>query len=173
MFGGCTNLITAPSLPATTVANLAYAQMFYNCKKLTTTPDLPATTISKYSYQAMFMYCTSLTSAPSLLATTLGRNCYYMMFRGCANLTTVPSLPALNLSTLCYSMMFYDCAKIKLSAVQTSEYTQAYRIPIAGAAASTSSPDATSDMFTITGGTFTGTPSINTTYYLSNTNTIV
>ena len=29
------------------------------------------------------------------------------------------------------------------------------------------------NMFTNTGGTFTGTPEINTTYYLSNTNSIV
>ena len=33
--------------------------------------------------------------------------------------------------------------------------------------------NALTDMFTDTGGTFTGTPSINTTYYLSNTNTVV
>ena len=30
-----------------------------------------------------------------------------------------------------------------------------------------------SDMFTNTGGTFTGTPEINTTYYLNESNTIV
>ena len=37
----------------------------------------------------------------------------------------------------------------------------------------TTATNALTDMFTSTGGTFTGTPSINTTYYLSNTNTVV
>ena len=33
--------------------------------------------------------------------------------------------------------------------------------------------DALNDMFAGTGGTFTGTPEINTTYYLSTSNTVV
>ena len=67
--------------------------------------------------------------------------------------------------------MFNGCTKIKLSSTQTEEYTQEYRIPTFGAG--TTAIDALTDMFTNTGGTFTGTPSINTTYYLSTDNMIV
>lgn len=67
--------------------------------------------------------------------------------------------------------MFQSCTKIKLSSTQTEEYTVEYRIPSSGTA--TTGTNSLNNMFAYTGGTFTGTPSINTTYYLSNTNTIV
>ena len=67
--------------------------------------------------------------------------------------------------------MFQDCTSIKLSTTQTGEYTVEYRIPTSGNG--TTATDALIGMFTSTGGTFTGTPEINTTYYLSNTNTVV
>ena len=67
--------------------------------------------------------------------------------------------------------MFYGCAALKLSSTQTDEYTIKYRIPTSGTG--TSAPDALTDMFTSTGGTFTGTPEINTTYYLSSDNMVV
>ena len=54
--------------------------------------------------------------------------------------------------------------QIKLSATQTDTYTKEYRIPATGAG--TTATNALSGMFTLTGGTFTGTPKINTTYYL-------
>ena len=34
MFNDCTNLTTAPELPATTLAKCCYSYMFWNCKKL-------------------------------------------------------------------------------------------------------------------------------------------
>ena len=34
MFYGCTSLTTAPSLPATTLANNCYMNMFYGCRSL-------------------------------------------------------------------------------------------------------------------------------------------
>ena len=71
----------------------------------------------------------------------------------------------------CYAYMFYDCSSIKLSTAQTGEYTIAYRIPMSGTG--TTVKRALTNMFTGTGGTFTETPEINKTYYLSNTNTIV
>ena len=67
--------------------------------------------------------------------------------------------------------MFNGCTKIKLSSTQTEEYTQEYRIPTFGTG--TTAIDALTNMFTNTGGTFTGTPSINTTYYISTDNMIV
>ena len=67
--------------------------------------------------------------------------------------------------------MFFGCTSLKLSSTQTDEYTQEYRIP--SSVAETTATDALSGMFTETGGTFTGTPEINTTYYLSSDNMVV
>lgn len=63
-----------------------YCYMFADCTNLTTAPDLPATTLSPSCYYAMFSYCTNLTKAPELPATTLKSNCYSFMFNGCAAL---------------------------------------------------------------------------------------
>lgn len=167
MFYGCTNLATAPELPATTLTNYCYYNMFYGCTNLTTTPDLPAITLANYCYRGMFSDCTGLTITPELPATTLANECYEGMFRGCTNLTTIPSLPATALTNYCYEYMFYNCKKIKLSSTQTENYQTAYRIPISGTG--TTGTGSLSDMFGSTGGTFKGTPTINTTYYTSNT----
>lgn len=67
--------------------------------------------------------------------------------------------------------MFYGCTTLKLSATQTDEYTQEYSIPMTGTG--TTASNALTNMFTSTGGTFTGTPEINTTYYLSSDNMVV
>ena len=198
MFYGCSSLITPPSiLPATTLTNYCYQQMFYNCTSLTTVPELPATTLADYCYSNMFYGCTSLTTPPELPATTLANYCYYSMFYNCTSLTTVPNLPATTLAYYCYANMFYNCrsltsipklratklydhcyysmffacVKIKISATKTGEYETAYRIPTSGTGATATS--ALEMMFTNSGGTFADTPSINTTYYLSTSNTIV
>lgn len=151
-----------------------YGHMFDGCTCLTTAPYLPATTASNYCYTHMFQGCTGLTQAPPLPATTLGKNCYWYMFSGCTNLTTVPSLPATTFETRCYANMFENCEKIKLSTTNTGEYINAYRIPTSGTGTTSAEADYITDyMFTNTGGTFTGTPDINTTYYLSSSNEIV
>lgn len=167
MFYGCTNLTTAPELHATTLANYCYSNMFYGCTNLATAPDLPAITLANYCYRGMFSGCTGLTITPELPATTLASDCYEGMFRDCTNLTTIPSLPATALTNYCYEYMFYNCKKIKLSSTQTENYQTAYRIPISGTGST--STGSLSDMFSGTGGTFKGTPTINTTYYTSNT----
>ena len=167
MFYGCMFLETAPALPATTLTALCYAYMFYDCTSLTTAPALPATILATGCYNSMFQGCTALTTAPELPSTTLAENCYDSMFEGCTSLTTAPALPATTLATGCYLEMFKDCTKIKLSATQTGEYQTAYRIPTTGTG--TTATDSLTNMFTNTGGTFTGSPSVNTTYYTSNT----
>lgn len=171
MFRSCTSLTTAPTLPATTLAERCYYCMFHKCTNLTTAPSLPATTLVSSCYQNMFSGCTSLTTAPSLPATTLSTYCYQNMFSDCTSLTTVPELPATALFIYCYRWMFQNCTSLKLSAANTGTYTKAYRIPTSGTG--TISTDALTDMFTGTGGTFTGTPEINTTYYLDSSITIV
>ena len=171
MFYGCTSLTQAPALPATTLANHCYDNMFHGCTSLTKAPALPATTLADYCYDGMFLGCTALIKAPALPATTLSAGCYDGMFYGCTALTQAPALPATTLVIDCYFGMFSGCTSLKLSTTKTDEYTQEYRIPSSGTG--TTATDALTDMFTSTGGTFTGTPEINTTYYLSSDNMVV
>ena len=171
MFYDCTNLTTAPELPAITLTSSCYDYMFYNCTNLVVAPELPATTLDSYCYRKMFQYCTNLATAPELPATTLANSCYESMFYKCTNLTTPPELPATTLANSCYRSMFQNCTNIKLSSTQTEEYQTAYRIPTSGTG--TTGSGSLSSMFSSTGGTFTGTPTINTTYYLSTSNTVV
>lgn len=163
MFDGCTSLKVAPVLPATTLVYGCYANMFQNCNSLTVTPKLPATTMAQYCYVGMFANCHSLKAIRSLPATTLASGCYYCMFLQCTSLTTLPTLPAANLPSGCYSKMFIGCTALKISETKTDELSYEYRLPTSGAG--TSAADAMADMFAGTGGTFTGTPSINTVYY--------
>ena len=128
-------------------------------------------TMANHCYANMFNGCTSLTTAPELSATTLADSCYYYMFHGCTSLTAVPALPAITLVYRCYYFMFGNCSKIKLSTTKTGTYTQEYRIPTNGTG--TTAFSALDAMFSDTGGTFTGTPEINTTYYLDSSNYIV
>ena len=163
MFYGCTSLTSAPELPATTLASNCYEGMFWGCTSLTRAPELPATTLADYCYNHMFSVCTSLMSAPTLPATTLSSLCYGYMFCDCTSLTSAPELPATTLAYGCYGYMFARCNSFKISTTQDSTYAYPYRIPTSG-----TGTDATYSlygMFSATGGTFTGTPSINTVYY--------
>ena len=171
MFSGCTNLNKAPDLPATTLALGCYNSMFSGCTSLIKAPTLPATTLAKSCYAYMFSGCTSLTQVPALPTTTLVDYCYEGMFSGCTSLIKAPTLPATTLAKSCYKYMFRNCTSLKLSSTKNDEYTQEYRIPSSGNG--TTATDALLSMFDSTGGTFTGTPEINTTYYLSSDNMIV
>jgi len=113
MFFGCTGLTKAPALPATILANNCYEYMFQNCSSLTTAPDLPATTLADDCYDSMFSYCTQLTNIPTILpATTLTTACYHGMFEGCENITSAPILPAPTLVEGCYCTMFAYCKNL-------------------------------------------------------------
>lgn len=166
MFEGCSQLTTAPDLPATTLADGCYRSMFAGCYKLTKAPDLKATNLTYSCYYSMFNHCTSLTIPPELPATALEQLCYGSMFRRCTSLIALPALRATSLMISCYSGMFVNCTGIKLSTTQTGEYQTPYRIPTSGTGTTASS--ALNNMFKGTGGTFTGTPEIDTTYYASN-----
>jgi len=125
------------------------------------------TTLGDHCFYYLFLDCTSLTTTPKLSATTLANYCYTYMFRWCTSLLTLPNLPATTLVTYCYFGMFYYCSNIKLSTTQTWEYQTPYRIPTTWTGISASNWG--SQMFSSTWWTFTWTPSINTTYYTSNT----
>ena len=123
-FSGCTGLTSAEniSLPATTLANTCYFNMFNGCTSLTTAPSLPATTLAGSCYADMFYGCTSLTTAPSLPAVTLASGCYESMFARCTSLTTAPVLPATTLESSCYSNMFDGCTNLnKITCLATDK----------------------------------------------------
>lgn len=87
--------------------------LFYGCTSLITAPELPATTLTADCYWNMFANCGSLTTAPKLPATTLTDQCYLMMFANCGSLTAAPELPATTLADLSYSGMFANCTKLE------------------------------------------------------------
>ena len=94
LFQNCVNLVSAENLvlPATTLADNCYEEMFFGCKSLTTAPALPATTLASYCYRNMFFGCKSLTTAPALPATTLVSGCYRGMFLFCTRLNYIKCL---------------------------------------------------------------------------------
>lgn len=164
MFSGCTSLVNPPTLPATTVPSSAYRYMFSGCTSLVTAPALPATTIQNYGCVHMFDGCTSLVNPPSLPATS-ATACYTAMFSGCTSLATLSRIQATYLTSDIAKEMYLNCPLIKMSATQTGEYVNSYRLTHTGGG---TGANYASNMFQGTGGTFTGTPNINVTYYTSN-----
>lgn len=115
LFQNATAIIDASELqmPATTLANYCYRNMFQGCDGLIYPPKiLPAKTAKSYCYYSMFGGCSSLIETPELPATTLGSYCYNYMFNGCSKLTKVSDLPAKTCTTYCYAYMFQNCKAI-------------------------------------------------------------
>ena len=124
----------------------------------------PAMASKCFNY--LFRDCQALITTPSHGGITNVSNCYSYMYRDCINITTLPKLYATNIESSCYRYMFSGCSNIKLSTTQDSEYVNEYRIPFIGEG--TGGGSAVGNMFMSTGGTYTGDPQINTTYYTSN-----
>ena len=143
MFTNCAKLTKAPKeLPSDTLTTNCYAQMFWNCTSLTKVPKLSATKLATYCYSSMFANCKSLITAPELPATTLATNCYYNMFKNCTSLTTAPALPATNLANSCYRDMFYNCTSLTTASelpATTLEY-QCYNSMFQGCKSLTQAP---------------------------------
>ena len=72
--------------------NVRYIALFNGCSQLTSAPELPAKNLADKCYTWMFQGCTSLTQAPLLQANTLTAFCYFFMFNGCKSLTSVTML---------------------------------------------------------------------------------
>lgn len=120
-----------------------------------------------YTFYQLFASCSALTTPPKLPATNLQAECYEYMFDACTNLIWIPELPATDLPARCYNNMFVNCSSIKISTTQNWEYQNGYRIPIIWIW--TEAFWSLNNMFSGTWWTFTWTPTINTTYYTSNT----
>lgn len=114
----------------------AFASLFYGQDKLITAPELPATVLATHCYSRM-LSGTGIEVAPELPATTLAAQCYYGMFTNTG---------------------------IAISETQTEVYQTPWRIPSAGTIESEPANWSTG-MLSNTSGTFTGNPTINTTYY--------
>ena len=112
LFFNCSNLTSAPKLPATRLADNCYEYMFWGCSSLKAAPELPATTLSASCYFYMFHKCISLVYPPELPAMNIASGCYYAMFNDCSNLTSAPKLPAMTLETGCYAHMFAGCTSL-------------------------------------------------------------
>lgn len=92
LFYDCTQLTSAPELPATQLASYCYFSMFNGCSSLEKASDLPAETLAASCYEGMFSRCSSLKKAPDLTAEILADRCYSLMFTYCTNLTSVTML---------------------------------------------------------------------------------
>lgn len=121
---------------------------------------------SEYCFQGLFSALPALRSAPSILRSTiLGNFCCSAMFANCENLETLPKLFEKNIPEGAYMSMFEGCSKIMLSETQSDDYPTSYRIPFVKDIEHVGS-SALDGMFANTGGTFSGTPEPNKTYYL-------
>ena len=126
LFMANANLIDASDLllPAETLTDFCYREMFYNCTSLTTAPkELPATSLAENCCSYMFASCAALTTVPvELPATVMKDYCYGSMFYGCTSLTTAPKLPATTLVNRCYNEMFFGCTNLSEAWVK-ADYT--------------------------------------------------
>lgn len=144
LFKDCTQLTSAPNLPAKTLADGGYRGMFRSCTSLTAAPDLPATELADHCYAFMFSGCTKLKKVPDALpALTMASNCYREMFRNCTSLEKAPQLPATRLAESCYSGMFWGCKELteapKLNATSLKE--SCYNAMFWGCTSLTAAPD--------------------------------
>lgn len=164
--GNIMSLVDKTCQSTTIPAVCCFFNLFYGNSNLTDISGLllPATTLSDYCYFGMFEYCTSLTNSCKLPATTLINNCYKQMFKNCTSLKRMPDLPATVLAASCYANMFQNCTSIKVSS--TREYDKPFRIPSNNDASLEFAPAfAFDNMLAGTGGSYTGNPTFNFTYY--------
>ena len=110
--GDIRTLLDYENYTTVSTVNACFSYLFQNCSQLTSAPKLPATDLSMACYLSMFKGCTSLTTAPALPATDLAKSCYSGMFSGCTALTKAPELKASILVTDCYSYIFLGCSNL-------------------------------------------------------------
>lgn len=112
LFNGSTKLINAENLilPATTLTNSCYRQLFQGCTGLITAPKLPATTLGINCYDYMFDGCTSLKTAPDIIASTFSSHCCRRMFYGCTSLNYIKCLATDISADYCTQNWVYDVA---------------------------------------------------------------
>ena len=120
LFSGCSSVIDAENLelPATTLSNYCYQNMFNYAVNLTKVQkELPATTLAKGCYSLMFKNCSSLVTPPSeICGLAMENSCFLGMFDGCSAMTTAPVISATRInrnSTNCCTFMFRNCSSLE------------------------------------------------------------
>lgn len=145
---------------------------------------LPTDTKASVNLSGLFRNQIYLKTAPRFICsdianTSVNEISFYKAFEGCTNLEVLPNINQIfttpvvfnestgDRTTWVYRDLFNRCSNIKVSTTNVDEYTYPINIP-----AYTSPVPTFLDAFANTGGTFTGTPSVNTTYYSSNVSRI-
>ena len=148
-------------------AQSCFFDLFNGCTALVEGPDILLTSLPIAALGQMFKGCTALKKASVITATSIGQNSLRSLYYGCTSLNSMSALHVtqFNGANSCNGM-YTGCSLIKISETQTGEYQTPYRIPTEGTA--TAEATTFTNMFANTGGTFTGTPAANTTYYTSN-----
>lgn len=194
MFGGCTSLTSAPVLPATILGAACYGQMFKECTALVNAPVLIAKNIPQNAYTNMFEGCTALVIPPVILAESVDSNGCYEMFKDCTSLKRCPDLNFTTLSgEYCCAYMFGGCTLLTRPAnlypttivkgaynymydgctnIKWATTGEPYRIPCIGEGTATVPSNYAEFMFSADDPSDplpegTGTPKLNTTYYLA------
>ena len=94
MFRNCTSLTRAPQFRVEGTAYRCCYNMFRKCSNLVDAGsiELPAQTLTEDCYRELFRECTKLPSAPVLPAATLAKSCYQQMFSNCTALMSITCL---------------------------------------------------------------------------------
>lgn len=112
LFSGCTSLVSAKNLELPDIVSTSgYTAMFLNCSNLISAPELPATELKTSCYESMFEGCTRLLTTPTILqGETLKEKCYFQMFKNCFNISETPKINARSMEgSRCCEGMFMNC----------------------------------------------------------------
>lgn len=90
--GGNTNsLLCKNAESVTSLSEYCFFALFNSCTTLITAPELPATTLAKCCYRGMFAF-SSIVTAPELPAPTLATECYMNMFYSASNFSSITTM---------------------------------------------------------------------------------
>ena len=127
MFRNCSGLTSVPNLPATTLTERCYANMFRGAG-MTTVPNnmLSAVTMAPHCCESMLRECPNLTNAPEIFATTLAEYCCNAMCYHSYNVASAGPLHATQLVTYCYYNMYNSCRYLKSVTCYATNTSAAY-----------------------------------------------
>jgi hypothetical protein len=97
LFVGCTGILSVDKnfLPATTLSNSCYEDMFSGCTSLVNAPELPASTLTQYCYSSMFEGCTKLNYIKMLATDISASACLFGWVNGVSSTGTFVKNPAM------------------------------------------------------------------------------
>lgn len=100
MFRNCTSLTRAPQFTVEGTAYRCCYNMFRDCTNLVDVSgiELPAMTLSQDCYRELFRSCEKITTSPDLPALNLEQGCYQQMFSNCYQLGYIKCLTTTNVN---------------------------------------------------------------------------